>query len=636
MSLGDLHEEIYKEKPNLPEQKPGIFRPEKEGHYQYGEGLGWRLEESQKQSGLSFGKFKKYFLWGGVGFAVIGIILFFLWNRLAFRSFEKSRLEVEITVPRTIESGEKISISVSYINKNKVALKDIKLSLEYPSDSLPLGENFSEPTHFFTKNVDIGIIEAGEKGKLEFPVIVFGAAGEIKEIKAKFVYMPENFASIFENEYSQNFLIERVPISLDWQMSDKIVSGQNFEAKLAIINSSANDFYNARINIEYPIDFVFESSDPLPSKDKNVWDFKKLDARTEKNIIIKGKMFGNSKEIKPFNSKLGIIREVQGIKEFIIYDELQKAITITTSPLFVSQVLEDALDNIVDAGETLNFAINYKNTTNVGIEKVEISVELEGEALDFTNLQIERGSFDSFRKIISWKAGEVSELAVLFPNEEGRVNFSIPVKKTLPIKAFSDKNFLIKSTARIDSLNVPVSLIGTSIKGESSLVFKVNSHIDLRQKGYYFESPISNYGPIPPKVGEKTTYNIIWQIVNSSNDIENVKVESYIPAYVSWEGRIEPNGANVFYDHETRKITWNIGKLPAQTGVLYPLKQVVFQVGLMPSLSHLGKTLDLIGEASVSGKDAFTEKQLQDFSPVIITDLPDDPFVGLQKGRVTQ
>ena len=190
----------------------------------------------------------------------------------------------------------------------------------------------------------------------------------------------------------------------------------------------------------------------------------------------------------------------------------------------------------------------------------------------------------------------------------------LPVKKPLPIKVFSDKNFLIKSTARIDSLNVPVSLIGTSIKGESSLVFKVNSHIDLRQKGYYFESLISNYGPIPPKVGEKTTYNIIWQIANSSNDIEDVKVESYIPAYVSWEGQIEPNGANIFYDHETRKIIWNIGKLPAQTGVLYPLKQVVFQIGLVPSLSHSGKNLDLIGEASVSGKDAFTEEQLQDFS----------------------
>ena len=636
MSLKDLHEEIYKEKPDLPEQKPGVFRPEKEGRYQYNEESGWRPEKSQKQDGLSFGKFKKYFLWGGIGVAIIGIILFFLWGRLAFRSFDKSRLAVEITALKTIESGEKISISVSYINKNRVALKDVKLSLEYPGDSLPLGENFSEPTHSFVKTVDLGIIEAEEKGKLEFPVIVFGAAGETKEIKAKFVYMPENFASTFENEYIQNILIEKIPISLGWQMPEEIVSGQNFEAKLTITNSSANDFYNARINIEYPADFIFENSDPLPSKDKNAWDFKKLDARAEKTIIIKGKIFGNSKEIKPFNSKLGIIREVRGTKEFVLYDEFRKAVTITTSPLFISQTVKDAPDNIVDAGKTLNFAISYKNTTNVGIEKVEISVELEGEALDFAHLKIERGSFDSFQKMISWKAGEISELAVLSPNEEGAVKFSIPVKKALPIKTFSDKNFLIKSVARINSLNVPISLAGTSIKGENSLIFKVNGRIDLWQKGYYFESPISNYGPIPPKVGEKTTYNIIWQIANSSNDIEDVKVESYIPAYVSWEGQIEPNGANIFYDHETRKITWNIGKLPAQTGILYPLKQVAFQIGLVPSLNHMGKVLDLIGEANISGKDAFTGKQLQNFSPVIMTDLPDDPFVGLQKGKVTQ
>lgn len=636
MSLGDLREEIYKEKPDLPEKGPGVFRPEKNDRHEYDGISEWRSEESRNNNGLSFGKIKKYFLYGGIGFAVAGIVLFFWWGRLAFKSFDKSRLEVEITVSKTAESGGKVPISISYMNKNRVAIKDVKLSLEYPNDSLPLGENFSEPVHSFIKNMDLGIIEPGERGKLEFPVIVFGAAGERKEIKAKFVYTPENFASVFENEYTQNFLIEKVPISLDWQMPDKIVSGQNFEAKLAITNSSANDFYNIRINIEYPVDFVFESSDPSSSLDKNIWDFKKMDARTEKSITVKGKIFGNSSEIKPFNFKLGIVRDVSGIKEFVVYDELQKSVSITTSPLFVSQAAKNASGNIVNAGEILDFSISYKNTANVGIEKVEISVELEGTALDFAHLKIERGSFDSFKNIISWKAGEIPGLAVLSPGQEGRVGFSIPVKKPLPIKLFSDKNFLIKSTARIDSLNVPVSLIGTSIKGENSLIFKVNSDIDLRQKGYYFESPISNYGPIPPKVGEKTTYNIIWQIANSSNDIEDVKIESYIPAYVSWEGQIEPSGANIFYDYETRKITWNIGKLPAQTGVLYPLKQVVFQIGLMPYLNHSGKILDLIGEASVSGRDAFTGQRLQDFSAVIMTDLPDDPFVDLQEGTIVQ
>lgn len=647
MGLEELQKELYKKDTHLPEQKPGIFQPEYEEPNPNAFGgrapgdieewqRRWRSEELSPKRVFFTSKLKWYVFWSGLGMGVAVILFFVVWGSWAFRSFDKSKVELEIDIPKTIESGEKVPIFVNYVNNNRTALNDVKLYLEYPSDSLPLGEGFAEPIYFFAKNVNIGNVAPREKGRLEFPTIIFGFLDERKEIKIRFTYTPVNFASSFENEYSQILTIKKIPLSVNWNFTEEAVSGQAFEAKLSLTNTSLNDFYNLRINIEYPPGFTFNGAEPAPSEGQNTWDFARIASNNEQDIIIRGRLVGMPQQSQSLKARLGILRENNGIREFILYDEIKTSTKIIASPLFVFQSVPSLEDEAVEPGEVLNFQIDYKNTTNVGIEKVELTVNLSGNVLDFTTLDIERGSFDTLKNAISWKSGEAPELNILSPGEDGKLNFSIRLKKSLPIEKFSDKNFTITSVARVSSQNVPVSLIGADIAGEHTLIFKVNSQIKLRQKGYYFESPISNSGPIPPKVGETTTYNIIWQMVNSSNDIENVKVESYLPAYVSWQGQIEPKGANVFYDSQTRKIAWEVGKLAAHTGILYPVKQVAFQIGLTPALSHLGEIIDLIGEAQISGKDAFTGKILQDFSPVIMTDLRDDPRITSEQGKVTQ
>lgn len=636
MNLEELEKELYKKQPNLPEQKPGIFRPEYENQEMPKPQKEWQPETPKKQFKLPKAKIKKYLFWSAIIIVIAAFITLAVWGSGAFRSFDKSKINLQIDAPKTVKSGERISVVINYYNDNKVALKDAKLYIEYPTDSLPLGEGFSQQTYFFAKTVDLGDIAPKGNGRLEFPAQVFGAIDEEKEIKARLTYMPENFTSQFENEYSKSFAIKSIPLSLDWYFIEESISGQEFEAKLSIINSSINDFHNLRVNVEYPSGFTFSSADPAPSEGQNTWDFEKITQRGEEEITIKGRITGLSREQKSFKARLGMVREKNGVQEFVLYEELKTPTTIVSSPLFISQEIRNLKNNTVSAGDFLNYIIKYKNTANVGIEKVEITSELSGSVLDFTTLNIDRGSFDSIRKIISWKGGQAQELNVLAPNESGELKFSIRLKDPLPIEKFSDKNFTVQNKATINSTRIPSSLAGVDIKGEDTLSLKVNSDITLRQKGFYYETPISNSGPIPPRVGQTTTYTIIWQISNTSNDIEDVVIESYLPAYMSWQGQIEPKGANIFYDNDTKKITWNLGKLPAQTGILLPIKQASFQIALTPSLNHLGKVLDIIGEANISGKDAFTNEMLQDFAPIVMTDLPDDPFIEANQERVTQ
>jgi len=61
--------------------------------------------------------------------------------------------------------------------------------------------------------------------------------------------------------------------------------------------------------------------------------------------------------------------------------------------------------------------------------------------LDLTSLELIGASFNGGDRIITWNAGNLSALGYLGPYQEGKVNFTVNVKSSLPIKTYSDKKF---------------------------------------------------------------------------------------------------------------------------------------------------------------------------------------------------
>ena len=192
------------------------------------------------------------------------------------------------------------------------------------------------------------------------------------------------------------------------------------------------------------------------------------------------------------------------------------------------------------------------------------------------------------------------------------------------------------TTAKIDSFNVPLALSGIQLAGQNQFTVKVNSKLALNMKGYYNDRLLPNSGPLPPRVGQKTTYTIYWQILNSSNDLSNVKVEAYLPSYVRWEGNIFPKDENIKYDASSGKVIWQIGKLASGAGFLSPVRQAAFQVGFTPSLGQVGNLAVIMQAPKAAGDDNFTGAQLTVSDSELKSDMPDDPAVEEAKGRVGQ
>jgi len=83
-------------------------------------------------------------------------------------------------------------------------------------------------------------------------------------------------------------------------------------------------------------------------------------------------------------------------------------------------------------------------------------------------------------------------------------------------------------------------------------------------------------------------------------------------------------------------VLWEISKVPSGTGVIGSPYELVFQIGLTPSVNQVGQTPIILNESTIEAKDTFTKIMLGDSTSFIDTSLPDDSRIGYSEGRVRE
>ena len=197
--------------------------------------------------------------------------------------------------------------------------------------------------------------------------------------------------------------------------------------------------------------------------------------------------------------------------------------------------------------------------------------------------------------------------------QQGEVDFSVKVKNDWTPSATDANDTIITDEVNISQIT-------------QKFTIKVNSGLVISQKGYYKSSDISNSGPIPPKVGQATTYTINWEIKNYFSDAKNVKVKATLPQNVSLTGQIMPQdeSSNFSFDSASREIVWSAGDIVAGTGVTGDPVTLSFQVSLTPDSSQKGSVAPLIGQVQISGENQFTNTTITSQDSGVDTSLPDD------------
>lgn len=626
MRLEELKEKLYKkrfqpqERPTSPSEyeagKPSLSRKE---------GEEWQRMSEKR---LPFPQKKLLFKIGLIVIiaAALGLVLFFYIN--SAKSFSKKDVKLKISGPVETVSGEEIEFNVESTNNSKMALDNAALTFQCPEYNETI-EGIS-----FVKEESVGGIEIGETKINKFKCRIIGEEHQTKKVQARLSYKPKKLSSRFENSAEAGITVSSFPLSAEIESPPQVLSGAKMDFLITYKNTGKNPFSNLRIKLNYPSDFSFSSSEPPASEFSDTWDERELKAGGQGEIKISGILKGSENETKRFEVLWGAVED----NNFIRYESKKLTIRISSAPLILSQTLNRSSNYIANAGDILDYEISYKNNTDIGLKELILKARLEGRMYDFATLKADKATLDQANRIITWSAASNPDFLLLNSGQEGKVNFSVRLKDRFPIENSDDKNFSVKLTLDLETPTVPFGFAEGKLSASSQLETKIDTRLVINAKGYYHDttSGIANQGPIPPKVGETTFYTLHWELLNISNNAKNVQVKATLPQGVDWTSRISVSHKEqgFSYNSRTKQIVWDIGDLPATVGVALPVYRAVFQVSITPSANQVGGFPQLIGETMVTGADEFTGVSLTGTDSAISTDLPDDPTIGTEGGRV--
>ncbi len=525
---------------------------------------------------------------------IIGAVGFFYYHR---NLYSKETMKLEILGPDSVNMGDEVEYIVKYKNNGNVKLKDVQLIFEYPDHSLV---DNNGPLRV---QKDLPDIYPGEEKSLHFRCKLFGKEGEAKEAKAYLSYRLNGLKARFESDTTFTTQIKFVPITFEIDTSSRTESGREVNLSINYFSNIDYPLFDIGIRINYPNGFQYTGSNPS-ALDKTNWNISSINKANGGRIKIKGILTGNVGDQKVFRAQLGVWQN----GEFVVLKEATKSIEIIEPTLYISQEVNNSSQYNASLGDILHYKIFFKNIGQKPFEKLFLVVRLKGKLFDFQTIRSDLGQCEPGDNSVIWDWRQVPALRFLDIGQEGSVEFWIKLKKDWPYHNESDKNLSL-----IDSVTFPSQI-------QSEFVTKINSHLGVSQKGYIDDEVFGSEGPLPPKVGEKSLFTIIWRTNNSYNQVNNVKVKATLPANVELTGKILPESSVFTFDSKSRQIVWDVGNLSPGEGINEPV-QVAFQVALTPTETQKGKTPILISIATVSGEDQWTGELLFSTSSAITTKL---------------
>ena len=536
---------------------------------------------------------------------LLGIGAFWL---LVGGNFSQNNVELKIDGPKEIAAGELATYKVAYNNKNKVQLTNAKLTFFYPDSAVAVRDG--EVAEANNSAVDLGNINPGAEGEVEFKAYLLGDKGNIKIPRATLVFSVRNISSQFQKDADFSTTISSLSVPLTLVAAPVMQSGQGITYILDYRNESAEDKVNLRLKLQYPDGFKFSSATPVSTSGNDTWDIPFLKAGNGERISVTGILAGNQGETKKITAILQRQVTTSSGDKYVDYEKTDAATTISSPPLSVRLTLNNSQDYVAHLADRLEYVAEVKNNSNYDLLALNLSAKLSGAMYDFVTVKSD-GFFDSRTSIIAWNSSVVPEFSDLKPGQMVKVSFSVQLKNNFS-GGFGTKDAFVKASMHLETTSVPAELAQDKLVADSEIVTRISTAPSFDQKITIIDSGLGTGGPVPLKVDQKTVVFVRWTLINPANDVTGAKVTAVLAPGVVWENKTRSSGSQPkpIYNSKTNTVTWSFGTLPAGIGLAFPKYEGVFALSLIPSVNQVGQSPTLLNSVSFSGADSFTKEKI--------------------------
>ncbi len=572
----------------------------------------------------------------------IGIYYYFVYGNEA----DSSSLKLEIECPSSVAAGEEFTYKIKYNNPEYVALKNVSLSLTNSDNFIVVD---TEPKIIGeAKTWDLGRIDARSSGEVTVKGKIIDKAKASSVMLAEMTYMPENFSSEFKKETSATTLVRDVgfDVSADYsntalvnqqgeiKLNFKPLDGNNFQEFIIAIEKSDNiDIKNTIVSGRRPNEKIPTGSFKVDNiKDvNNSWLASGLNNNESFEIIYKTKEKVNDKE----NIKVYLKQDIGG-KKYIFWEK-DISLDVMNSDLNLNLIMNGSQSNKpVNFGDTLNYSIAYSNKGETAMKDVVIMAVLDSDFVDWASLKDKNNGSEKGNTIV-WTKNEIPALEEVGVDKGGSIDFSVNV---LPFSENDlSKDFQIKAFAQYNIGSLAGEGGSSTVPAEdqdsrsNTIISLINSDMSFREELRYFDEnnlPVGN-GPLPPKVGETTSFKAYWNIGNNLHDLNELSVETTLPEGVEWDDHNRTSVGTITYDEAQRKVVWQIGRLP----ITVFRADAEFNVSFTPKEDDRNRIVVLLPGADVKAVDSKTGSSIEKNGQPKTTKLDDDEIANMSSdGRI--
>lgn len=568
-------------------------------------------------------------------FACVAGISWFLYGQGSAN--QEGNLVFSIEAPVELRSGDEVIYSVHYKNEDTVNVADAELNLRYPAGFIFESASLL-PDNEENNKWTLGILKPGKDDIIEIKGFLVGKPDTTATISGSLRYLPANFSSPFNELATAQITLMPVQVDVRFEGADEILVGQDTTYSIIYRNDSDKDLSNLRFEIVYPSNFVVTDFNTKPTDQDTIWDIPALPPDEETEIQIDGHFSSSlSDEKAKFDLRL---QQKGGRDEY--YDQVtySKETAVIAGDLLLTTIANGISEGVssIDLGDVLNVSISYENKNQASFKDITLTTVLETRyktesaaseskgALDFTSLvDSNEGKVKTLTsnndkvleaKSITWSPEDLASLKELASFDSDEINVQIPVLQLSELKKIikhpEDVQIVVRTTAKVSEvgdIKEPLEVNG------SEIVFSLNTDLALDAFAQYFDesgNPIGE-GPLPPVVGEKTTYQVVWTLTNSLHEANDIIVSTQLPSNVSWTNQFSVSAGEVDFKASNNLLNWRLNRMPLDVNTV----TLKFSVEVRPSSSQLGQVANLTDRTTLTAKDGVTGgKVVQNISPV--------------------
>jgi len=552
-----------------------------------------------------------------------------------------SVLKLNISAPEKISLGDDFFYEIEYKNNSNYNLNNLSLEFTYPENFI-LAEVYSIDETVDNKVWKIEKLGPNLSGKIKIRGKIINKEGSINLLTVKANYGIDGLSSGFSKESLNSIIIGSLPFEITNDFYATVLIDEEYPLKLNFKDFPVNQIDKFVLSFSGPenifsikntIDKNSSSSSSSTSLTK-IDDFNYSIAASSSDPFSFNFKYKISERKNDQENVSWILKYIDDTGKEFVFFEKQVTLEIIKSDLNLNiSINESSTDTPINFGDTLNYVITYNNKGDKDMKNVVIMAILKSDFLDWKSLKDENGGTVS-RKTISWTSKEISDLEVLEPGEGGEIKFSINTGNSNNIEFGQDLK--VSSYAQFSIGNIEdFSNDDEHLNDNSSntIINEFNSDLSIQERVLYFDDdniPVGS-GPLPPVVGEKTSFKYYWTLKNSLHELKDVKVELDLPDYVIWDNNYTVDAGNLNYNLDDNKIVFTISRWPIGIDTV----EASFSVSIIPTEAEYNKIIILSPGSSLSAVDDKTGAIINKKTEVKTSKLEDDPIANFSSdGRV--